>query len=187
MRDGGETTAPVADWDTKRRWVDLAFTALEADGYHIGSAYTAAKGDDVRFVYRDGLWHGADLLGLGVASFSHLGGLHFQNLHDFEPYLEAVEAGRLPLGRALPLSRDELLIRELVLQLKLGRVETSYFADKFGVDIRTRFAGPLRTHQARGMLETTDKAVTLTRRGLLQVDALLADFFLDGHRGARYA
>ena len=34
---------PVADWATKRRWVDEAFEALERAGYHVGSAYTAVK------------------------------------------------------------------------------------------------------------------------------------------------
>ena len=41
---------------------EAAFAALEADGYRIGSAYTACRGPEIRFLYRDGLWHGADLL-----------------------------------------------------------------------------------------------------------------------------
>src|SRR5262245_38978646 len=36
-------TEPVANWPTKRRWVQEAFEALERAGYHIGSAYTAVK------------------------------------------------------------------------------------------------------------------------------------------------
>ncbi|MGK0157890.1 MAG: oxygen-independent coproporphyrinogen-3 oxidase, partial [Neolewinella sp.] len=101
MKESGEATAPVADWQTKRRWVDQAFSALEQQGYHVGSAYTAARGDDAKFLYRDGLWHGADLLGVGVASFSHVGGVHFQNVHDFDPYIEVVESGQLPIHRAM--------------------------------------------------------------------------------------
>ena len=34
---------PVANWSTKRRWVQEAFEALERAGYHVGSAYTAVK------------------------------------------------------------------------------------------------------------------------------------------------
>ena len=40
MKDGQQEVAPVADWATKRRWVGEAFAALEAAGYHVGSAYT---------------------------------------------------------------------------------------------------------------------------------------------------
>src|SRR5208283_6028891 len=96
-----------------------------------------------RFVYRDSLWQGADLLGLGVASFSHVGGTHFQNQHDFEPYLAKLRQGCLPLHRALTPTAEERLIREIVLQFKLGRISRAYFQGKFGVDIAARFAEPL--------------------------------------------
>ncbi len=187
MRDGGQQVAPVADWPTKRRWVGEAFAALERDGYRIGSAYTAVRGDEVHFRYRDALWHGADMLGIGVASFSHLGGFHVQNAHHLDDYLQAVEAGAFPLRRALQLTDEERMIREFVLQLKLGRVETRPFVDKFGVDPQQRFAGVLRDYQSRGHLELEEGAVVLTRQGLLQVDPLLQGFFLDRHRNARYA
>ena len=187
MKEGGQEVAPVADWQTKRRWVDEAFTELEKDGYHIGSAYTASKGSDVSFLYRDGLWYGADMLGIGVASFSHLAGVHFQNEHDLDPYHAALDRGDLPVHRALPLTADEKLIREFILQLKLGRIKTSYFQDKFGVDVRQRFAAALAKHESDGFLTVGDDQIALSREGLLQVDRLLPEFFLDEHRSVRYA
>jgi oxygen-independent coproporphyrinogen-3 oxidase len=56
-----------------------------------------------------------------------------------------MESGQLPIFRALTPTDDERLIREFVLQLKLGQVSCKYFQDKFGVDIRERFAVPLQT------------------------------------------
>lgn len=191
MKDGGESAAPVADWATKRRWVGEAFAALEAHGYEIGSAYTAKKvtqGEHaVQFRYRDGLWHGADLLGVGVASFGHLGGVHVQNAHDFEPYLDAVEGGSLPLHRAMVLDDDARLIREFVLQLKLGRIDRQPFLDKFGVDVLDRFGEHLRAVEREGHWRVTEHGVELSRDGLLQVDRLLHGFFRAEHRGPRYA
>ena len=188
MQEGDDQPqAPVADWATKRRWVAEAFAALEGDGYSVGSAYTAFKGADVQFLYRDGLWHGADMLGLGVASFSHVGGVHFQNSHDFDPFVEAIERGQLPVHRALELSDDERLVREFILQMKLGEVELGYFEQKFGVDLRTRFAAGLNKHASAGFLKVTEDTVALNRDGLLQIDQLLSDYFRDEHREARYA
>ena len=70
-----------------------AFEALEAAGYHVGSAYTAVKDPSVAtFVYRDSLWEGADLVGLGVASFGHVNGVHLQNVDTWES-IAAIEAG----------------------------------------------------------------------------------------------
>jgi len=179
LRQAGGTDTPVADWDTKRRWVSEGFAALEAAGYHVGSAYTAVR-DPARtkFVYRDRLWQGADLAGIGVASFSHVSGVHFQNLHDLPRWREAVSAGELPLHRALKPSPEELMIRELILQMKRGRVSDAYFREKFAVDVRARFA-------AEGLLEPGAGDVRLTRDGLLQVDSLLPSFFLPHHRTDR--
>ena len=67
---------------------------LERAGYHVGSAYTAAKDPArTRFVYRDRLWQGADLARLGVASFGHINGVHMQNLDKWETYSAAVRRG----------------------------------------------------------------------------------------------
>lgn len=188
MKAAGRLVAPVADWATKRRWVAEAFEALELAGYTVGSAYTAVKDKQkTRFIYRDRLWAGADLLALGVASFGHIGGVHFQNHHDFEPYINTLTEGRLPIYRALTPTPDERLIREVVLQLKLGRISCAYFQDKFGVDIRERFAGPIGTLQEWGFMTVQGDVISLNREGLLQVDRLLHEFFLPEHRNARYA
>ena len=188
MKAGGRLVAPVADWEQKRDWVDAAYAELERVGYTVASAYTVVKDKaKARFVYRDKLWAGADLLALGVASFGHIGGTHYQNHHDFEPYVNAVNAGRLPAYRALTPTEDERLIREFVLQLKLGTVSTEYFARKFGVDLRDRFAEPLQRIRDWGFAEIDGRMIKMNREGLLQVDRLLHEFFLPEHRNARYA
>ncbi|MEY5011593.1 MAG: hypothetical protein RLZZ253_2732 [Verrucomicrobiota bacterium] len=187
MKAAGKLTAPVASWQTKRGWVDEAFAALEADGYTVTSGYTAVRDPArTRFVYRDQLWAGADLIGLGVASFSHVAGTHFQNLPEFSQYLEAIRAGRLPASRAHVTTAEERMIRELILQLKLGRVSCSYFADKFGVDLRARFGQQWSDLKTRGLLGEDGDRLQLTREALLKVDTLLHAFFLPQHRGTRY-
>lgn len=188
MKAEGRLVAPVADWDTKRRWVSYAFDELANAGYTVASAYTAVKDKSkTRFVYRDRLWAGADLLSLGVASFGHINGTHYQNQHDFEPYVRAVNEGNLPAYRALTPTEDERLIREFVLQLKLGRTSARYFNEKFGTDVLRRFATPLQTLKDWGFLTVEGDSIILNREGLLQVDRLLHEFFLPEHKNARYA
>ena len=179
---------PVANWATKRRWVEEAFRALEAAGYHIGSAYTAVKNPQTtRFVYRDRLWEGADLIGLGVASFGHVNGVHMQNLDTWEKYSDALERDEIPLGRAYRPTTEERLIREFVLQLKRGALRPDYFAAKYQVDVRERFAEGLDALKSSGYLARADQEViALNRAGLLRVDVLLPRFFLPQHTGIRY-
>ena len=188
MKGTGRFQEHVASWSTKRRWVDEAFEALQRAGYTIGSAYTAVRDPErTKFIYRDRLWQGADLAGLGVASFGHINGVHMQNLDTWEKYSASIRDGALPLSRAYRPDGEERMIRELVLQLKLGRVRPSYFADKYGVDILRRFQQPLSSLDANGFLaEATSDIVSLTRAGLLRVDSLLPRFFQPKHAGIRY-
>ena len=177
----------IANWPTKRAWVQFAMDELARAGYQTSSAYTMVK-DKVRcrFVYRDSLWHGADMFGTGVASFGHVGGVHVQNVDTWERYLEHLEKGELPLGRALPVNPRQLLIREMILQMKTGLLESSYFQRKFGADIFADFAGEFKDLQAGGNALRDNGTLRLTPVGLLQVDRLLPVFFEPEFREVRY-
>ncbi len=185
---GGSFDQPLADWPTKREWQDYAFAELAAAGYVVSSAYTMVrpKGKSSSFVYRDSVWHGCDLLGTGVASFSHLSGVHFQNVTQWGEYLATVAEGRLPLGRGIAITDRERLTRELILQLKLGTLPVAYFGEKFGTDVLAEFAPAWQKLEDEGMLRVEGDRIELTRAGLLQVDRLLPSFYDDQYRNARY-
>jgi oxygen-independent coproporphyrinogen-3 oxidase len=188
MKAEGKIQAPIAEWKTKREWIGYAFQELEKAGYAVTSAYTAVRNPEkYRFVYRDMLWTGADLLGIGVASFSHIGGAHFQNEHNIEPYIAALEEGRIPIHRAWVMNAEERMLRELILQMKLGRVRRRYFQEKFGVDPLTRFADQFVPLQNMGYLTGGAEELLLTRGALLRVDQFLPAFYLPQHRAARHA
>jgi len=176
-KDGGGTV-PVADWPTKRAWVAWAFERFEAAGYAVSSGYTLVRDPQrVQFRYRDMLWEGSDLVALGVASFGHLSGFHYQNATHWDEYLGAVEAGRLPVVRGLEPTRRELLIRETVLGLKRGRLDVARLREKFGVDPLEEWAEEWRGLVESGDVERLLPEPVLTRQGLLRVDELLPRFF----------
>ena len=188
MKETGKLTAPVADWPTKRRWVSEAFDAFEAAGYTVTSTCTVVKDpQNTKFIYRDALWGGADMLGTGVASFGHIGGVHVQNEHDIAPYLNRVTDGELPIYRAYPTDEEERLIREFIFQLKLGSADMDYFNAKFEADVAARFSEPIDHLQSEGLLKFDGSRIEMTRQGLLQVDKILHEFFLKEHQDARYA
>lgn len=186
MRESG-IESPVADWPTKRRWVSEAFDRLLAAGYHISSGNELVRNPEQdHFVYRDQVWRGCDLLATGVSSFGHFQGVHYQNLDRIEDYMAAVNEGHLPINRALQPSGQQLLIRELVLLMKEGTVDLSRIDQKYSVDTLTQFAEPFRNQQQAGYLELDGRTVKLTRKGLLQVDSLLPEYFEPEHRAVRY-
>ena len=180
--------SPIAGWTEKRRWLDYAFNQFLAHDYEIaGSDIVATKKKTCRFIYRDALWHGGDMIGIGVSSFSHFGGVNFQNAHNFEEYMRILNQDRLPLLRAVSLTPKQRLIREMVLQLKTGALDTGYFSRKFGVDVWNEFRPVLEGLEEKSLLERQNGDIVLTRRGHLEVDSFLPDFFEPELRTVRYA
>ncbi len=186
MREQG-AQSPVADWPTKRRWVSEAMDRLMAAGYHISSGNELVKNPATdHFVYRDNVWRGCDLIATGVSSFGHFQGVHYQNLDRIEDYMETVNRGELPINRALKPTAHQLLIRELVLLMKEGQVELGRLNQKYGVNIQQEFATALKNQQTAGYLNLEGDLLKLTRKGLLQVDSLLPEYFEPQHRAVRY-
>jgi len=186
MKEHG-VSSPVADWPTKRRWANEAIDAFLANGYHVSSGNELVTNLETdRFIYRDNLFRGSDLLAAGVSSFGHFQGIHYQNLDEIEDYMTTVEDGRLPVNRALRPTAHQRLIREMVLQMKEGHVAARPLREKFGVDIFDEFSEAFRNQQNAGYLTIDDDGIHLTRRGLLQVDSLLTEYFEEQHREVRY-
>jgi len=186
LKNGLES--PIAGWTIKRHWLDYAFEQFLAHDYEIaGTDIVATKKKTCRFIYRDALWHGGDMIGIGVSSFSHFGGVNFQNAHNFEEYVRILNEDRLPLLRAVSLTPKQRLIREMVLQLKTGALDAAYFSKKFGVDVWNEFRPVYEGLEEKNLLERQNGDIVLTRRGYLEVDSFLPDFFEPELRTVRYA
>lgn len=180
-------TSP-APWDVKRARLARGFSRLERVGYRLRSAYTAARtSESQKFAYQDAQYRGADLIGMGASAFSYLDGCHYQNMTSVKAYLERVKMNQLPIERAYFLSDDERLVRELILQLKLGSLDRQYFVDKFNVDVFERFSDPIAHFEREKLIFKNGKKLNLTREGLLRVDHMLSAFYLPEHCGVRYS
>jgi oxygen-independent coproporphyrinogen-3 oxidase len=184
---GNQIETPVADWPTKRDWVEYAFGQFAEAGYHQSSAYTMVKDPkSVHFSYRDHLWRGCDLLATGIASFGSVSGVHYQNEHEWESYCTPLESGQLPLQRGLQLTSHQALVRETILQLKHGHLDREYFRSKFNVDIAEHWSNLWEQYQQAGFAIVQEQQIVLTNKGLLQVDGLLPAFFESEHQEVRY-
>jgi oxygen-independent coproporphyrinogen III oxidase len=181
-------TSPIAGWSMKRGWLNYAFEQFLEHGYDIaGTDIVATKKKTCRFIYRDALWHGGDMIGLGVSSFSHFGGVNFQNAHNFEEYVRIINEDRLPIYRAVSLTPKQRLIREMVLQLKTGMLDSRYFQEKFAVDVWQEFRPVYEDLQDQDLVQRDNGTIRLTRRGVLEVDRFLPEFFEPELRTVRYA
>ena len=123
-----------------------------------------------------------------MASFGHISGVHYQNKTEWGDYVgDLLERNRLPLYRALKPTPHQLLVREMILQLKTRLSGRGLFSAKNSASIfSTNGADEWLSHQGDGMLTINGDRIELTRQGLLHADALLPAFFEAEHRGVRY-
>src|SRR6185503_6402642 len=111
LKNGALPAEPVS-WNVKRARLDYAFNELDHAGYTIVSAYNAVRNPAKHeFQYQRHLWHGGDMLGLGVASFGYFGGVHYQNQVTLENYEARVSEGSFPVWRAFALNDRDRLVR----------------------------------------------------------------------------
>ena len=78
------------------------------------------------------------------------------------------------------------MIRELILQFKLGRVSRLYFRETFGTEVIERFHQQIEDMRRRGLATVEGDWIVLSRAALLKVDTLLHAFFLPEHQHSRY-
>ena len=147
---------PAPDPDRQAEMYDLACELLRAAGYeHYEVSNWARPGRACR--HNLGYWEGRPYLGLGAGAHSYRDGRRWWNLKPPTAYLEAVGAGRAPVGGEEELAPADRDLERLLLGLRTSRgVPTSWLPPALADDLRMR-----------GLARIDDGRVALTERGLL--------------------
>lgn len=119
---------------------------------------------------------GLDLLPLGVSSFGRLAHTQFFNHCKMDDYLDAVEAGGLPVWRGAPLPREERMRRAMMINLRARGVRRSAFVRTFGVDPAEAFPEVFALLRRYGLLLEENDVVRLSPRGQLDASSVAARF-----------
>ena len=115
-----------------------------------------------------------------------MNGVHIQNADGWDSYIDHICTESTSVGTRFYNCKIERLTREMILQMKLGAIEPSYFQEKFGKNIVNEFGSAFRKLENSGMLQVQDDRIELTRKGFLRVDQLLPEFYDSKYRNARY-
>src|SRR6266436_3027160 len=103
-------------------------------------------------------WRRTPYLGFGAGAHSFSGTERWANAHDAAEYVDAIQAGRLPVEQLEAVTRESALEEELFLGLRqldgidVGRIEREY-----GVSLATRFEGL----ESGGLIERDGEVVRL--------------------------
>ncbi|MBI4370821.1 MAG: radical SAM family heme chaperone HemW [Elusimicrobia bacterium] len=155
--------------DNGRDMYEAAIRALaEAGLEHYEISNFARPGHRSR--HNDNYWLRGNYVGLGCSAASFAGGRRSANEERLIPYLEAVEAGRLPDAESEAPKGLEALGEEAFLGLR--RIEG--FAPSSA--LRAAFAGPWATLKARGLAREDGPRWRLTGEGVFLANEAFREF-----------
>lgn len=122
-------------------------------------------------------WHNRPHLAIGPSAAGLVDGERYRNVPDTAQYVQAVAAGSTPAVERERLDPLAQARESAVLGLRLvDGLDRADFRARFGSDPCDLFADAVARHAAHGLLTVDDRALRLTRRGLLLADAVLVDF-----------
>jgi oxygen-independent coproporphyrinogen-3 oxidase len=191
--------------DTKLQILQLAIRRLTEAGYvYIGMDHFAKPDDELTIAQRQGRLHRnfqgystyaeCDLMAFGVSAIGKVGPTYAQNVKSIEEYYDALDQDRLPVLRGIELTPDDLL-RRAVIQALMCHFEVSIESIEIAhlVNFREVFAAELddlRAMQAAGLVQVTEKWISVQPAGrlLVRAIAMVFDRYLRADRErARYS
>jgi len=165
-----------ADSELEAEMYEATIDTLAAAGYRQYEISNFAKpGCECRhnLVY----WRNEQYLGVGPSAAGYVDAVRYRNVPDVAAYVHAVSAGRSPRVEEERRSLDQQARETAMLSLRLtDGLDRRTFAARFGRDATELFADAVRRHVSLGLLEVSDGAIRLTRRGLLLADSVISDF-----------
>ncbi len=156
---------------------------IQAGYVYIGMDHFARADDKLAVAQRTGTLHRnfqgysthaeCDLIGLGVTAIGALGDSYSQNQRTLEKYNEALDGGALPIMRGVELNTDDLLRRDVIMQLIChGRLEMAAIEARHAIRFSDYFArelADLETMQADGLVTIEPESIQALPLGKLLI------------------
>jgi len=174
-RAAAGTLAPVSDELDLALYLE-AQERLGAAGlgqYEISNFARPGRESRHNLVY----WRNEPYLGLGPAAASYLDGVRRTNLSAVTRYHAAVMAGVPPVAEREEATPELARAETVILGLRLVEgVSWERFRQRFGVDLRALYAGPIARLTAAGFLIADERGLRLTPRALPVANQVFLEF-----------
>jgi oxygen-independent coproporphyrinogen-3 oxidase len=194
IHDADLPTAP----DKLSMLSNAIFAFLSNDYVYVGMDHFALPDDALAVAKRQGRLHrnfqgystqpDCDQISLGVSAIGRVGATYSQNTKTLEEYYDLLDQGRLPIVRGLPLTRDDLVRRAVIMALMCqGQVLYESINLAYLIDFKHYFADELaKLEQLKndGLVEIDDTGIQVTGLGwfFVRAVAMVFDRYLQADR-----
>jgi oxygen-independent coproporphyrinogen-3 oxidase len=152
------------------KFMQYAMEQFEQTQYLPWSFFTFTKMGRYVHKYIPSVWRGTDLYGFGVSAFGCLGDSLFQNTSDLEKYAATLAGDELPQARGYHLTSLERMIREVLLGMKLLRLDLKEFQRRHGFKLESLCASTLTQLESDSFISLSENEIELTLKGILYGD-----------------
>jgi putative oxygen-independent coproporphyrinogen III oxidase len=165
-----EDVVQLPSEDQELKFMEYAMERFGRANYLPWSHFTYTKDGCDKSEYIYNIWQGMDFYGLGVSAFGTMGDSILQNTSDLEKYAEIVDSGQLPLARGYNLTSLDMMVRDVLLGMKLLRLDLDRLKKHYGFNLKTLCASVLTDLELDGFISVSDSAIELTSKGILYGD-----------------
>lgn len=190
--------------EEKLSMLELTIEMFQSAGYvYIGMDHFAKPNDELAEAQRNGtLWRnfqgyttrkGVDLIGIGATSIGMLQDSYFQNYKTIREYYAALDEGRLATMRGFLLSEEDLLRREVIMDLMCNfYCSFDKIEEMFGIRFEEHFAWELEQlsdMEKDDLLKIADRSIQVLPRGRLLIRniAMVFDEYVRSRRESRFS
>ena len=183
--------------ERKLELLELTIARLTAAGYiYIGMDHFALPDDELALARANGTLQrnfqgysthaDCDLIGIGVSSIGKVHNTYSQSVKELSQYYARIDADMLPIMRGYTLSEDDLLRREVILDLMCQeRIDFGKFEQRYGINFNDYFADALEQLAepvADGLVAIREQELVLLPEGKLMLRnvAMAFDAYLGG-------
>ncbi len=170
--------------DEKLDILQLTINLLTSAGYvYIGMDHFAKPEDELTIAQQNGTLQrnfqgystrgDCDIIGMGMSAIGRVCDNYNQNVRDLDKYYAMLDEGRLPLERGIELEPDDLLRREIIMQLMCNfRLDIRALESKWRFSFSSHFSSELedlKHMQADGLLMINSEMLHVLPAGRLLV------------------
>jgi oxygen-independent coproporphyrinogen-3 oxidase len=188
--------------DVKLDLLQLTIRMLTGAGYvYIGMDHFAKPDDELAIAQANGTLQrnfqgystrgDCDIIGMGMSAIGRVCDNYNQNVRNLEQYYAMLDDGRLPLERGIELEPDDLLRREIIMQLMCQfRLDIRALESKWHFTFSSHFSNELenlKNLQADGLLSMDSETLQVLPAGRLLVRniCMVFDYYLSSNDGGR--
>ncbi|MFK5971199.1 MAG: radical SAM family heme chaperone HemW [Candidatus Marithrix sp.] len=132
--------------------------------------FTFTKNGEFVHVHAPSIWRGDDYYPFGASAFGRLGDWVFQSTNEVDKYISIVGEDKLPISRGHNMTSLDKMIRDIVLGMKLIRLDLKVFQSRYGFKLSAFCSEIMQQLAADDFITFNDDEVVLTEKGMLHGD-----------------